>query len=84
MKQKDIALIAVISIFSAVVSFIASNKIFVTPSNREQKVIVVDKINSEFTLPSTDYFNGNSIDPTQLVTIGANNNTNPFSATQQQ
>lgn len=79
MKQKDIILIVVIGIVSGVVSFIVSNKIFVTPANRQQKVEVVDKLSSDFTAPSSKYFNPSSINPTQLTTTGNNNNTNPFS-----
>jgi hypothetical protein len=78
MKQNDIALIIVIAFISAVISFFVSNKIFVTPANREQKVQVVDKINSQFQIPSSKYFNSNSIDPTQSSQIGTGNNQNPF------
>lgn len=83
MKQKDIALIIVIAFFSAIISFVISGKIFVTPANRQQKVEVVDKITNDFTPPSSKYFNADSIDPTQLVTIGNNNNQTPFNGTSQ-
>jgi len=79
MKQKDWALIIVIAFVSAVISFFVSNKIFVTPANREQKVQVVDKISSSFQTPDTKYFNSNSIDPTQNNQISTGNNQNPFS-----
>lgn len=79
MKQKDVALIIVIAFISALISFLISDKIFVTPANRQQKVEVVDVITSNFQDPSTKYFNSTSIDPTQLVQIGNNNNQNPFS-----
>lgn len=83
MKQKDIALIIVVAVISAIVSFIVSGKIFVTPANRQQKVEVVDKIDSDFTQPDSKYFNSSSVNPTQLVTIGNNNNQNPFSGASQ-
>ena len=83
MKQKDIALIAVIAIISAVVSFLVSNKLFVTPSNRQQQVEVVDPINASFQQPDKKYFNSNSIDPTQEPQIGSDNNQNPFNGTGQ-
>jgi len=83
MKQKDIALIIVIAAVSAIVSFVVSGKIFVTPANRQQHVEVVDVIKSEFQQPSNKYFNKDSIDPTQLVTIGDNDNQNPFSSVSQ-
>ena len=79
MKQKDIALIMVIAFVSAIISFIASDKIFVTPANRQQEVQVVDVVNPNFQTPSTKYFNSNSIDPTQDSQVGTGNNTNPFS-----
>lgn len=78
MKQKDIALIIVIAAISAVVSFVVSGKIFVTPSTRQQKVEVVDAINTTFTTPDTKYFNAQSVNPAQTIVIGNNSNQNPF------
>lgn len=78
MKQKDIALIIGIAGISAIVSFVVSGKLFVTPSNRQQQVEVVDPINASFQTPDSKYFNQNSIDPTQNTNIGGNNQ-NPFS-----
>jgi hypothetical protein len=78
MKQKDITLIVVIAVVSAVASFIISNKLFVTPSNRQQQVEVVDRIQSSFSTPSKKYFNSSSIDPTQNTSIGGDTNQNPF------
>ena len=79
MKQKDIALIIVIVFVSAIASLLISSKLFVTSGNRQQKVETVDVISSEFQTPNARYFNTDSIDPAQLVQIGNNNNTNPFS-----
>ncbi|HYH75787.1 MAG TPA: hypothetical protein VD735_07575 [Candidatus Saccharimonadales bacterium] len=78
MKQKDIALIAVIAIVSGVISFIVSGMIFAKPADREQKAEKVDVITSDFSPPSNKYFNAQSVDPTQLIEIGDNNNPNPF------
>ena len=78
MKQKDLALIIVIAFVSAVVSFIASNKIFVTPANRQQKVEVVDAIDPSFQTPDQKYFNTNSIDPEPSTGASTSNNQNPF------
>lgn len=83
MKQKDIALIIVIAFISAVVSFFVSNKLFVTPANRQQQVEVVDPINATFQNPDPKYFNGSSIDPTQDSHIGANSNKDPFNGSSQ-
>jgi hypothetical protein len=78
MKQKDIALIAVIGIVSAAVSFLVSNKLFVTSDNRQQQVEVVDPINASFEKPNSKYFNAGSIDPTQSSAVGADSNQDPF------
>jgi hypothetical protein len=55
MKQKDLGIIIAVAILSAIVSFLLSNKLFVTPENRQQKVEVVDAIVSEFDQPSTKF-----------------------------
>lgn len=78
MKQKDIALIIVMVFISAVISFIVSGQIFGSPKNREQKAEIVEAITPEFPAPPAKYFNGNSINPTQLITIGGGTNPNPF------
>jgi uncharacterized membrane protein YgaE (UPF0421/DUF939 family) len=78
MKQKDVALIIVTIFIGAVVSFIVSNMIFSTPANRQQQAEVVEAITPDFATPDSRYFNSKSIDPTQLIQIGNNNNSNPF------
>jgi hypothetical protein len=80
MKQKDIALILVIVIISAILSLVISKKMFASPQNSQQSVVVVQPITADFPQPSNKYFNANSIDPTQLITISQNNNTNPFNS----
>jgi hypothetical protein len=81
MKQKDIAVIIVIVFVSGVASFFISNKLFVTPSNRQQQVEVVDPINASFQQPDKKYFNSSSIDPTQSSKLGTGSNQNPFNGT---
>ncbi|MGH7157771.1 MAG: hypothetical protein ACREGD_01705 [Candidatus Saccharimonadales bacterium] len=78
MKQKDVALIVVMVFVSAVIAFIVSGQIFGSPQNREQTAEVVEAITSEFPPPPTKYFNGTSINPTQLITIGGGTNPSPF------
>ena len=78
MKQQDIGLIAIIVIVSAVISIVISNKIFASPKNRQQQVEVVQPITADFTQPDTHYFNKDAFDPTKTITIGQNNNTDPF------
>ena len=70
MKQKDLALIAFIVGFSAIVSFFISNALIASPKNRQQKVEVVDKIDSEFPTADSKYFNKDALDPTQTIEIG--------------
>lgn len=82
MKQKDIALIIVLAVCSAVVSFVVSGWLFGKSGERQQKAEVVDVISSDFSLPDTQYFNSNAIDPTQLIQIGDANNPNPFGGIQ--
>jgi len=81
MKQKDIAVIIVIAFVSGVVSFFASNKLFVTPDNRAQKAEIVDPITASFQTPDKKYFNSSSIDPTQSTVIGTDTNADPFNGT---
>lgn len=78
MKQKDVALIIVIAFVSAVASLVVSQMLFASPSKRQQAVQVVPAIVADFPTPDGRYFNHNAIDPTQLITIGNNNNQNPF------
>jgi hypothetical protein len=84
MKQKDLALIAVIVIISAIVSLFASKTIFAPPKNRQQQVDVVQPITTDFPQPDSRYFNSSAFDPTQLITIGQNTNSNPFSTSTSQ
>jgi ABC-type maltose transport system permease subunit len=79
MKQKDIALVLVITFISAVISLILSNMLFATPKNRQQAVEVVQPITADFPAPDTHYFNKNAFDPTKLITIGPGANPDPFS-----
>lgn len=80
MKQKDIALIILIVAVSGVASFFVSRLTFAPPKHLQQQVEVVEPIKSDFPSPDNKYFNGSSIDPTQLIQIGNNANQNPFNA----
>ena len=81
MKQKDIAVIIAIAFFSGIFSFIISNKLFVTPEKRQQKVEVIDKITTEFNEPDKRFFNPESINPTTNSQLGDNANQDPFNGT---
>jgi len=78
MKQKDIALVLVIGFMGLVVGLVVSNLLFNTKANRQLKSDVVTAITPEFNTPDKKYFNGSSIDPTQIIRIGDNSNQTPF------
>lgn len=78
MKQKDVALIIVVAFVSAVISLVVSQLLFATPKTQQQQVDVVPAISDNFQTPDSHFFNSNSMDPTQLIQIGNNNNTDPF------
>lgn len=82
MKRKDLALILVIVVISASISFLISKKIFNSPTKRQQKAEIVQVISSDLTLPDKQFFNENSVNPTKLITIGQSPNTEPFTKTQ--
>jgi hypothetical protein len=84
MKQKDLALILVIIFVSVVVSLFISNEIIVPSKNRQQEVDVVQPITTNFPKADSRYFNSTSIDPTQIIVIGQNSNTNPFNSPTEQ
>ena len=81
MKQKDIALIAVIVVIGAVLSLVVSKSIFATPQDRQQQVEVIEPISADFPTPDKRYFNKDALDPTKVITIGETANPNPFSST---
>ena len=74
MKQKTIMTIIVTSILSVIFAFVISNYLFRSPKNRQQKTEVVQKITTDFNAPDKTYFNAQSINPTQIIKIGDNNN----------
>jgi hypothetical protein len=83
MKQKDIALILVIAFFGAILALVTSNLVFGSSQSRQQEVEVVEPISANFPTPDQRYFNSKSINPTQLIEIGNNHNTDPFSGSGQ-
>ena len=79
MKQKDVALIAVVVFVSAIISLFASKALFASPKNRQQQVEVVQPISSQISKPDSRYFSSQSFDPAQSITTGQNANPDPFS-----
>lgn len=82
MKQKDVMLIIVLSIFSAVISVIVSNFVIVPKKSFNQKAAVVDPITADFAELNKKYFNKDSIDPTKTIQIGDNSNSKIFDSKQ--
>lgn len=80
MKQKDLPLILIVVIISAVFSLLLSNFLISAPKNRHTQVEVVSPITSDFKQPDQKYFNAQSIDPTQPIHIGDTTNQQPFNA----
>lgn len=81
MKQKDIALVMMVVVFSAIVSFIVSNVLLGGTSHVSQ-VETVQAINSDFDLPGDEFFNQDALNPTKLIQIGDTNNPDPFAERQ--
>jgi hypothetical protein len=78
MKQKDVALILVMVFIGGILAFLISNWVFSSKSDREQTAEKVDVITADFPQPPSKYFNADSVNPTQTIEIGGNNNPNPF------
>lgn len=78
MKTKDIGLIAVIVVISGTLSFVLSNLVIGSPTSKPQEVEVVEAISADFKTPDPKYFNANSKNFTQIITIGDNPNPQPF------
>jgi hypothetical protein len=83
MNKKELTIVAIAAFIAAIFSIILSGAIFGSPKKNSIKVPVVEAINSNFPSPQTDdnyksIFNKDAIDPTQLIQIGNDNNSNPF------
>lgn len=77
MKKKDIGILVIIAVVSAVLSIALSN--YLIPSaDRTQEVETVEPISAEFQRPPAEYFNQDSINPTQEISIGQDENSKPF------
>ena len=71
MKSKDFLSIGVIGIISVILSLVISSKVFVTPTDRHQKVEIVPNISTNFnTTYVKNYIDSNSVDPTVTICIG--------------
>lgn len=78
MKQKDIAVIIVAVFVSGILSYFISSALFASPEDLKTEVEVVQPITADFPKPDERYFNSESINPTQTITIGNDQNQQPF------
>jgi len=78
MKQNDIILIIVVLFIAGIASFFVSNTLFSSSEKRKADVEVVQPITQAFAEPDKRYFNEKSVNPTQLIQIGNQDNTQPF------
>ena len=80
MKQKDIIIIIAVAVVSGIISYAAANFLFGGHKVYNLTAPTVQPISAVFQLPSTTYFNQQSIDPTQNITIGNSTNAAPFNS----
>lgn len=79
MKKKDITLIVIVMIISAALSFALSSYLFGDPEADPIEVETTEVLTDDFELPSSVHFNEDSINPTQLIRIGQDEETtSPF------
>lgn len=83
MKQKDLRVLILAAVVTAIFSFIIAGLLFGSPAAHSSQVPVVQTLNSSFPDVKNDpdynaFLNSNALDPTQPVHIGSNNNTAPF------
>ena len=78
MKQKDIIPIVIAVVAGIAVAIIADKVLFSNNAAQYTNVDNVPAIRTDFPMPSTAYFNSQSIDPTQIINISPNNSQQPF------
>lgn len=79
MKKKDLPLLIAVIGVSALVSFFVSGFLFGSPETEPQQAEVVEAITDEFADLDEDYYNDESVNPTQLIRIGdEEGNVSPF------
>ena len=83
MRQKDIAVLVLVGVTAAVISFLVAGAIF-SPKKYSSKVPVIQKIDPVFPDVKNDpvynsFLNPGALDLTVPVSIGDNQNNDPFS-----
>lgn len=77
MKKQDITLIVAVVIFSSIISFVIAKLTITAPRNRQTEVEIVYPITSDFSAEDKRYFNEDSINPTQNISIGGSQTVTP-------
>lgn len=75
MKRKDLTIIIAVAVIAGLFSFVISSLLFGGEKAYNLKAPQVEPISTEFTSPSSKYFNDNAINPTVDIEIG--DTTNP-------
>lgn len=78
MKKNDLGIMIAVAVFAVIFSLVLSTLLFTPKSTKGLKAQKIDKIQSAFQKPDKRYFNGESINPTQLIQIGDSPNAQPF------
>ena len=86
MKQKNIALLVIVGLIAAIISFFVAGAVF-SPAKYSAKVPVIKKIDSTFPDVKNDsayssFLNPKALDLTVPVKIGDSQNNDPFSGSQ--
>ena len=82
-KRQNLVILIIVGLIAAMISIVVSGTIFGSPQRTPIKIPIVDKISPTFPDVQhdsnyTSFLNNKAIDPTQLIQIGNNQNTNPF------
>ena len=78
MKKNDLGIVIAVAIVAGIFSLVASNLIFTPNSTKGLKAQKIDAIEASFVQPDKRYFNQEAVNPTQLIEIGENPNSQPF------
>jgi hypothetical protein len=78
MEKKDIQVLVIVGIVSAIASYFLAGALITSSRDKVQTVEVIEPILVDFGLPNDTYFNGESINPAQPITLTPESNPNPF------
>jgi hypothetical protein len=82
MKAQDFAVVGIAGFLAVVLSILLST-MFLSPQKYAKQIEKVDSVSQEFKAPSSNYFNVESINPTQNITVNPNTNDQLFSGSAQ-